>query len=100
MPTMAEKFWEMGRTPAQQLMFILFGLAALLTAVIARAILSYALVTGSSVSAVGFVAAVLGGVGGFFVTLGLFIGAYSSPNGAAWKIAQLIGAVIILLFLL
>lgn len=97
MPTMAERFWEMGKTPSQQIMFILFGLAALLTGAIARSLVVYL----AGGLAVGFVAAVLAGVGAFFVTLGLFVGAYSGQeNHQAWKIAQLIGAVIVLLFLL
>lgn len=97
MPTMAEKFWEMAKSPPQQIMIVLFGLAALLTAAIARSMVSY-VAGGTPVS---FVAAVLAGVGAFFVTLGLFAGAYAgNESHQAWKIAQLIGAVIVLLFLL
>lgn len=97
MPTMAEKFWEMGKSPPQQIMFLLFGLASLLTALIARSIVGY-LAGGAAVS---FVAAILAGVGAFFVTLGLFVGAYAGAESQqAWKIAQLIGAVIVVLFLL
>jgi hypothetical protein len=58
----------------------------------------------SSLIPLAFVAAVLAGVGAFFVVLALFLGAYVGAGGkdesSAWRIAQLIGAVVILLFLL
>lgn len=104
MPSMAEKFWEMGRSPPQQMMFILFGLAALLTAVITRGmfvVVGAGAAVAPTIIGLTFVAAVLGGVGAFFVTLGLFLGAYASNDqGVAWKIAQLVGAVIVLIILL
>ena len=102
MPTMADRLWEIGKSPPQHLTFLVFGLVALLTGVIARAINSYMLVP--PVLALWFVAAVLAGIGAFFGALALFLGAYVGAGGkdesSAWRIAQLIGAVVILLFLL
>ncbi|HLE54014.1 MAG TPA: hypothetical protein VI999_02060 [Thermoplasmata archaeon] len=102
MPTMADRLYDIGKSPPQHLTFLFFGLVALLTGVIARAINSYLLAPSSL--AVWFVAAILAGIGAFFVVLALFLGAYVGAGGkddsSAWKIAQLIGAVVVLLFLL
>lgn len=101
MPTMAEKLWEIGKSPPHNLTYLVFGLIALLTAVITRSVGVYLTVV--NVSAVFFVASVLGGIGAFFVTLALFLGAYAGSDQTgtgAWRIAQLIGAVVVLFFLL
>ncbi len=102
MPTMADRLYEIGKSPTQHLTFLFFGLAALLTGVITRAINGYLLTPPSL--AVWFVAAIIAGVGAFLVVLALFLGAYVGAGGkddtSAWRIAQLIGAVVVLLFLL
>lgn len=99
MPSMAEKLWEMGKSPPQHMMFIVFGLVSILTALLVRSVAAFLLTT--SAPALFFVAAVLAGIGAFFVTLALFLGAYAgSDNGSpGFKIAQLIGAVVVLIFL-
>ncbi len=101
MPTMAERLWEIGKSPPQHLTFLVFGLVALLTGVLTRAVNAYMITYSLPVA---FVAAVLAGVGAFFVVLALFLGAYvgagGKDEGTAWRIAQLIGAVVILLILL
>ncbi len=102
MPTMADRLYEIGKSPPQHLMFLFYGLVALLTGVLVRAINGYVL--NPPLLAVAFIAAVLAGIGAFFVASALFLGAYAGPGGkddtGAWRIAQLIGAVIVLLFLL
>src|SRR5438034_8230123 len=72
MPGFAEKLWEMGRTPSQHLSLLVFGLVALLTGLISRSMLA---VVGSAggMAALSLAASFLVGVGGFFVTLALFL---------------------------
>ena len=95
-----EKLWEMGRSPAQHLGLLVFGLVALLTGLISTSML--AVVGGGSVQALSMAAFVLIGVGGFFVTLALFLGAYTADGDSwtttVWRIAQLLAAVLILIF--
>ena len=92
-----EKLWEMGKSPGQLLSLLVFGLVALLTGLIASSMLA-AVGGGASLA---LVALVLTGVGGFFVTLALFLGAYTATGDSwtttVWKVAQLLGAVFILL---
>ncbi len=99
MPTMGEKLWDIGKSPAQNLTFLVFGLFSLLAGVILRSFAAYFTAT----PAVSFVAAVLGGFGGFFVAASLFLGAYAGfgeTNGHGLRIAALIGAVIVVIILL
>ncbi len=99
MPTMGDKLWEIGKSPPQNLTFLVFGLFALLAGVILR---SFAAYLGAS-AAVSFVAAVLGGVGAFFVAAALFLGAFAGmgeSNGQGLRIAALIGAVVVVIILL
>lgn len=99
MPSMAEKLWEMGKSPPQHMMFIVFGLVSILTALLVRAVNGFLL--SPTVPALFFVAAVLAGIGAFFVVLALFLGAYAGGEngGPGFRIAQLIGAVVVLIFL-
>jgi len=101
MPGFGEKIWDMGRSPSQHLGLLVFGLVALLTGLISRSMVA---VVGSpsAVAAITLTALVLVGIGGFFVTLALFLGAYTA-NGESWtttvwRIAQLLAAVLILIF--
>jgi len=92
-----EKLWDMGRSAGQLVSLLVFGLVALLTGLIADSMLTS--VGGGA--ALELVALVLKGVGGFFVTLALFLGAYTATGDSwtttVWRVAQLLGAVLILL---
>src|SRR5438046_9968799 len=96
MPGFAEKLWDMGRTPSQHLGLLVFGLVALLTGIISRSMLA---VVGSAggIAALSLAALFLVGVGGFFVTLALFLGAYSAYGDCrtttVWRIAQVLARV-------
>ncbi len=99
MPTMGDKLWEIGKSPSQTLTFLVFGLFALLGGVILR---SFGVYLGGSV-AVMFTAAVLAGVGAFFVAVALFLGAYAGlgeSNGQALRIAALIAGLVVIIVLL
>jgi len=99
MPTMGEKLWEIGRSPPQNLTFLVFGLFSLLAGVLLR---SYGNFIGAG-AAVFFVAAALGGIGAFFVVVSLFLGAFAGmgeTSGSGLRIAALIGAVVVLVILL
>ncbi len=99
MPTMGDKLWEIGKSPAQNLTFLVFGLFALLAGVILRSFATYFTAT----AAVSFVAAVLGGFGAFFVAAALFLGAFGGfgeSNGHGLRIAALIGAIVVVVILL
>lgn len=97
MAGMGERLWEIGKSPPHHITVLAFGLVALLTGLIAAAILT---VTGP-IAAFVMVATVLTGVGVFFVALALFLGAYTasgdSVTGVVWRVAQLLAAVIVLL---
>ncbi len=99
MPTMGEKLWEIGKSPPQNLTFLVFGLFSLLAALLLRSYGNYIAAGG----AVFFVAAALGGIGAFFVVVSLFLGAFAGmgeSNGSGLRIAALIGAVVVLVILL
>jgi hypothetical protein len=93
MAGVGERLWEIGKSPPHHITVLAFGLFALLTARIATA-----------VGLGAFVAGILAAVGVFFVALALFLGAYTSSGdhgtGVAWRIAQLIAAVVVVLALL
>ena len=95
------KLWDIGRSPEQHLGLLVFGLVALLTGLISRSMLTV-VGSGSAVQAIQMAALVLVGVGGFFVTLALFLGAYTATGDSwtttVWRIAQLLAAVLILIF--
>jgi len=99
MPTMGEKLWEIGKSPPQNLTFLVFGLFSLLAGVILRSYAAYFTAT----PAVSFVSAALGGFGAFFVAVALFLGAFAGlgeSNGTGLRIAALIGAIVVLIILL
>jgi hypothetical protein len=97
---MGEKLWDMGRSPAQHMMLLVFGLVAFLTGVVA--ISTLAVVGLGGATAIRMTATILIGVGGFFVTLALFLGAYAATGDSwtttVWRIAQLLAAVLVLIF--
>lgn len=99
MASLGERLWEMGKSPPQHLTLLVFGLVTLLTGLIASAIL--ALAGAGGVTPLAVASLVITGIGAFFVTLALFLGAYvSTGDSVAWRIAQLIAAVLVLLLLL
>src|SRR2546422_288236 len=77
------------------------GLVALLTGLISRSMVAV-VGSGAAVASITLAALVLLGVGGFFVTLALFVGAYTASGESwtttVWRIAQLLAAVLILIF--
>lgn len=97
-----EKLWEMGRSPQQHLSLLVFGLFTLLTGLISTAMLLQ-VTDPESEAAIGLVALALIGVGGFFVTLALFLGAYTASGDSwtttVWRVAQLLAAVLVLMVL-
>lgn len=101
MAGIGEKLWDMGRSPSQHLALLVFGLVALLTGLISIAMLTVA-GGGSTGNAIRMTALALVGVGGFFVTLALFLGAYTATGDSwtttVWRIAQLLAAVLVLIF--
>ncbi len=100
MAGIGEKLWDIGRSPPQHLTLLVFGLIALLTGIVAIATLAVAGVGGAP--AIVMAATVLIGVGAFFVTLALFLGAYAAIGDSwtttVWRIAQLLAAVLVLIF--
>src|SRR2546425_3689530 len=98
---MGEKLWEMGRSPSQNMTLLIFGLLSLLTGVVAISTLAVA-GGGGGATAIVMAATVLIGVGGFFVTLTLFLGAYAAPGDSwtttRWRVAELLAAVLVLIF--
>ena len=101
MPGFGEKLWDLGKDPSQHLGLLVVGLVALLTGLISRSMV--AVVGGAgAVTAVPLAAAFLIGVGGFFLTLALFVGAYTASGDSwtttVWRIAQLLAAVLVLIF--
>lgn len=99
MAGIGEKLWDIGKSPPQHLAMLVFGLVALLTGVISRSMLGV-VGAGPPTTAVTMVALALSGIGGFFVSLALFIGAYTASGDswttAAWRIAQLLIAALVL----
>ncbi len=99
MPTMGEKLWEVAKSPPQNLTLVVFGLFAILAGFLLRTYGLYVVAT----AAVAFVAAALIGIGAFFVTVSLFLGAFGGVGDSdhvAVRIAALIGAIVVLLVLL
>ena len=101
MAGIGEKLWDIGRSPPQHLSLLVFGLVALLTGLIALSMLGVS-GGGAADDAIITAAFVLLGVGGFFVTLALFLGAYTATGDSwtttVWRIAQLLAAVLVLIF--
>ena len=99
MPTMGERLWEVAKSPPQNLTFLVFGLFSVLAGLLLR---TYGAFIVSS-AAIGFVAAAIGGVGAFFVTVSLFLGAFAGlgdSDHVAVRIAALIGGIVVLIILL
>src|SRR5207244_7950226 len=100
MPGFGEKIWEMGRSPSQHLGLLVFGLVALLTGLISRSMVAV-VGTAPAVAAITLTALVLVGIGGFFVTLALFLGAYTASGGSwsttVWRIWPVLEAVIFII---
>src|SRR3989442_5008452 len=101
MAGMGERLWDIGRSPAQHMTVLVFGLLALLTGIVATSILAVAGGGGGATSII-MAALILRGIGGFFVTLALSLGAYAASGDSwtttVWRIAQLLAAVLVLIF--
>src|SRR5438094_69575 len=82
MAGMGDRLWDIGRSPAQHMTVLVFGLLALLTGIVATSILAVAGGGGGATSII-MAALILRGVGGFFVTLALFLWAYAA-SGHPW----------------
>jgi len=96
---MGDKLWEIGKSPPQNMTFLVFGLFALLAGVVLR---SFAIYFGGT-NAAYFVAAILGGFGAFFLAVALFLSAYAGTgesNSHGLRIAALIGAIVVVVILL
>ncbi len=107
MPTMGEKLWEVAKSPPQNLTFVVFGLFALLAGFLMRSYAGFILSTlggaATMLPALTFVGAAMGGIGAFFVAVSLFLGAFAGlgdSDHVAIRIAALIGALVVVIFLL
>src|SRR3990170_5423437 len=101
MAGIGEKLWDIGRSPPQHLSLLVFGLVALLTGLISISVLAVA-GGGAAADALVMAALVLIGGGGFFVTLAPFLGAHTATGCSwtttVWRIAPLLAAVLVLIF--
>src|SRR2546428_12518021 len=82
MAGMGDRLWDIGRSPAQHMTVLVFGLLALLTGIVATSILAVAGGGGGATSII-MAALILRGGGGVFVTLALFLGGYAA-SGDSW----------------
>src|SRR5438128_11251211 len=100
MAGMGDRLWDIGRSPAQHMTVLVFGLLALLTGLVATSILAVAGGGGGATSII-MAALILRGVGGFFVTLAVFLGAYGASGDSSttpvWLVAQLLAAFLALI---
>lgn len=100
MPGIGERLWEMGKTPSEHMGLVFFGLVTLLAGVLAISLIGVA--GGGSAAALILAANALLGIGGFFLTLALFLGAYASSGESVpvvvWRVAQLLVAALVLIF--
>jgi len=100
MAGIGERLWEIGKSPPEHLGLLVFGLVALLTGLISISMLAVA-GGGGAGSAIAMAAFALVGIGGFFVTLALFLGAYTAEGDSwtttVWRIARLMAAVLVLI---
>src|SRR3990172_11352357 len=78
MPGIGERLWEMGKTPSEHMGLVFFGLVTLLGGVLALSLIGVA--GAGSAAALILAANALLGIGGFFLTLALFLGAYASSG--------------------
>ncbi len=99
MPTMGDKLWEIGKSPPQNLTFLVFGLFSLLAGLVLRQYSAF-IMAGPALS---FVAAALAGIGAFFLATALFLAAFvgvGENGGPGLRIAALVLAVLVVLILL
>ena len=98
MPGIGERLWDMGKSPSQHIGLLAFGLAAIVVAFLVASLIP---LVGFS-AALAVASSALIALGGFFLTLALFLGAFASSGEAygavAWRIAQLLAAVLVLIF--
>lgn len=103
MTGIGDKLWEIGRSPPQHISILVIGLFFLLTGLISTSMLGV-VGTPEARAAISMAALFLTAVGGFFVSLALFLGAYTSTGesvtATVWRIAQLLAAVLVLVSIL
>src|SRR2546430_16784134 len=96
MAGMGERLWDIGRSPAQHMTVLVFGLLALLTGIVATSILAVAGGGGGAKSII-MAALILRGIGGLFLTLALLLRAYAAEGDCStttlWRIDQLFAGV-------
>src|SRR2546422_9291524 len=101
MAGMGERLWDIGRSPAQHMTVLVFGLLALLTGIVATSILAVA-GGGCGATSIIMAALILRGIRRFFVALALFLRAYAASGASwattVWRISQLLAAVLALIF--
>jgi len=101
MAGIGDKLWDIGRSPAQHLTVLVFGLLSLLTGFVALSLLTV-VAGGGGAASISMAGLILIFVGAFFVTLALFLGAYASTGDSwtmtIWRIAQLLAGVLVLIF--
>src|SRR3989304_1364594 len=78
MPGIGDRLWDMGKSPAQHISLLAFGLAAI---VVAFLVASLVPLVGFS-AALAVASAALIALGGVFFTLALFLRAFASRGGA------------------
>src|SRR3989442_15861397 len=92
MAGMGDRLWDIGRSPAQHMTVLVFGLLALLTGIVATSILAVA-GGGRGATSIIMSALILRGICGFFEPLALFLRAYSGSGDSwastVWRIGQL-----------
>src|SRR2546430_10977968 len=96
MAGMGDRLWDIGRSPAQHMTVLVFGLLALLTGIVATSILAVAGGGGGATSII-MATPILRGIGGLFVTPALFLGAYADSGGSwtatDWRSGRWVAAV-------
>lgn len=101
MPGIGERLWDMGKSPPQNIGLLVFGLASFLVGLLAGSLISFA-GTAEAVLALSAARSVLFAVGGFFVTLSLFLWTFAAEGGSVsavvWRVALLLASVLVLIF--
>src|SRR2546428_1332402 len=93
MAGMGDGLWDIGRSPAQHMTVLVFGLLALLTGIVAPSILGVAGGGGGATSII-MEALIVRLIGDIFLPVALFLRAHPASGGfwktAVWRIAPLL----------
>ncbi|OGS48744.1 MAG: hypothetical protein A3K68_03900 [Euryarchaeota archaeon RBG_16_68_13] len=97
MPSIGDRLWEMGKSPSQHMALLTLGLASILVAALLASAMSVAGASGALIMS----ASALAAIGGFFLVVALFVGAYASSGDSVpavvWRVAQLLVAALVLI---